>query len=613
MSGFLVSDINDPTLKKRVLKSLSFSTYSKGVTADVAGLRVVVTRVDRVSLWGPANDPKSGTYAFIGGRLAFEENEWKRAADLPIDGGLACRLLVEGWLEKGEGFIEELNGAFCAVIISPKKWEVTLISDRLGIYPCFVDTRYRGLLVASHPDVLATETSRTGLSSEIDVLSVAESLSTACAGHPNTYYKHIIQLDPATVYRWRRRKQKIQLEKRVYWKPRGEGDSRPEKTEDLAEELSEGLKRSVCLRTHALLGDSAVFLSAGADSRTALFGAERPSEITRFTLYQEPTVELEMARQLAVAAQARHVPLQRDEDYYAIYAEEAVRVSGGVWSIADAHFLSVPELVDVENYGTMITACYADYFLKGLSLNRAYRRLFGRYLPVYKRATFQYQFYYPHAMLRDHWQARLVDRFRERFPQELVDNYDKNPFPIEDIRLRPFASLASESGRLVLWRTLPWDPFIADNSIVKLYGRLSVSQRINAQVFGKAVARVVGADGRHIPNQNYGAPVDASEFRRNVTFVFNSIKRKFGAVRSKIVTSHSKPVGAWPNWSKYIVDSAGIRELWSGPKQQEREFFLDLLGFDPWTLSYRDWGQRDAALFMRLLTVRLWLKQRNQL
>ena len=53
-----------------------------------------------------------------------------------------------------------------------------------------------------------------------------------------------------------------------------------------------------------------------------------------------------------------------------------------------------------------------------------------------------------------------------------------------------------------------------------------------------------------------------------------------------------------------------LARLWADPAAEERERFKDLLERDPWQTPIGEWAQTDPMLFKRLLTVRIWLRQR---
>jgi hypothetical protein len=168
------------------------------------------------------------------------------------------------------------------------------------------------------------------------------------------------------------------------------------------------------------------------------------------------------------------------------------------------------------------------------------------------------------------------------------------------------------AGRSILLRTLPWDHLLSDTDILRVYERMSAELKLNGIVFGRAVAELCGPAGRAIPNNNYRTPVGASETERALWFLAAVLKRK---VRRALGTERKRggavTTGSWPEWSYYLAHSPAVTQLWSEPKSSERELFTDWLGQDPWSLSQHDWARQDALQFARLLTLRIWLRERR--
>ncbi len=609
MSSFFIAN-RGAVHPDEAVRRLRFTAAAMASAASCDRLLVVTTRVDAASLWGPARDQATGVRVFVAGRFAFDESEWRRAEDLPYEGGLAARLLLDGWLKKRPSiFAPALNGAGVAIVIDPRDHTLHLFTDRLGVFPAFrrVDEMF-GL--CSHPDVLADLTAPGG--EALDETTVAEFLATGTSVQPFTYFRRIQQLEPASHYVWSTAGGVRLRSVTSYWRPAYLESSPSCDASALADDLSAALRRAIQRRTNSRLGRTAVMLSGGADSRTALFGAIEPCAVSCFTFYDEPNQELATAQRLADAAGARHHALKRDSDYYATNAAESVRISGGMWSLIDAHWTGFLDELQRANPGVLLTGCYADYLFKGLSFNRRYRKLFGKNLPLHDPAPFNFEFYQPHVLLREPWRDRVMRRLFDRFPQNVRDRYEAHRLTIEDLRLRPLAREADASGRMILWRTLPWDPILADNEVISVYDRISPELKLNGEVFGRAVGKLIGRAGRRIPNNNYGTPVDASERARAFWFLAATLRRKVSRLTDRRrAASGLATTGSWPNWSHYVAHSPQLRALWTGPSPSERDFFTDVMGSDPWQVTLPEWAARNPLLIMRMITARIWLQQRR--
>ncbi len=609
MSGIYIG--TNSQLAAKAAERLSFAPGTARWNGRLGSASYAVTRVDSAGLWSPAIDLETGVQILLGGRVSFDEIDWKRAETLPYEGGLANRVLIDLWLQSEARFIQAVNGAFGIVIWDPRLGFLHVFTDRLGVFPIFQSDDTAPTL-CSHPDVLADSVRATGQSCDFDPVTLAEFLAIGSSVQPFTYYRQIQQLEPATHYVWSLNTRPVFEGRTVYWQPAYIEEKPSEDTGRMIESLASAITNAVRRRTLPRLGKPVVLLSGGADSRCALFGASEPANVACLTLFDEPNEELATARKLAAVVGAKHHAVQREPDYYAANAEESVRVAGGTWSLIDAHYTGVAHYLRTLLPGTILTGCYADYMFKGLLLNRHYRTLFGRNLPLFDNGAFDLGFYQPIFPLKATWQSRVDDRLAVRFPPRLREEYPAHPLRVEDLRLRPLSREPDSSGRLFLLRTMPWDHLLSDKDILDVYGRMSPGMKINGIVFGKAVGKVIGSAGRRIPNNNYGTPVDASEFQRAFWFMLAVLKRKIRRASGKeSTTPRLATTGSWPNWDYYVSHSPTVARLWVEPAKSERELFTDILGRDPWTVSLAEWGKTNAIVFMRLLSAKIWLRQRG--
>jgi hypothetical protein len=350
-------------------------------------------------------------------------------------------------------------------------------------------------------------------------------------------------------------------------------------------------------------------LSAGADSRSALFGATDPTQTTCYTLYDEPNPELEGARRLASAVGAHHIALRRGPEYYIEHAADAVRLSGGMWSIESAHFGGVADVIRLSQPGVLLTANYADYLFKGLALNREHRRIFGRALPLFRLCDYRHEFYLPFLPITAEWKKRVEQRLAARFLNDGSTSQDVRR--TEYFRLAPLSRAGGASANLCLWRQLPYDPFMLDRDLLDVYGQMSVSDKLSGIAYGMAVARVVGSQGLKVANNNYGAPVGANELTRVAAFGWASLKRKLGRVKQPFTRDPLSvaTLGPWPYFARVVERSLGLRDWLAALPIGQSELLFEIVGKEHRNLSMGDWACRDPTLIVRMFTVSLWLSQ----
>lgn len=572
-----------------------------------------LARVDAEDLWAPAHDPQTGLGVALVGRVAFDANVWRQADDLPYQGGKACRLLLREWLGNPGAFAANLNGAFAIIIHDPARQSLHLITDRLGAYPVYRVESCPALRLSSHPDILADWLADEGITSELDIDTLAESLAMGCGVHPHTFHRNIKQLDPASQYTFKLDGDGVHTERTVYWRPTAPDRESRIDSETWVDAIATALRDSTRRRTLSVFGNAGLLLSGGLDSRAILFGAENPGRIRCVTFCDRENAEASTAIQLAEAAGARHHLILRDPEHYAKGAKESVRVSGGMWSIKDAHYQNLLADLQAMGFGVLLTGCFADYLLKGLAFNKEPVTLLGKPTPIQRLGPFSPEYYQPHFSLAPEWRRRIDARYSERVPPSLRIGYGQNPSAVEDLRVRPLSREADAMGRLFMWRTLPWDPVMADREIVDLYAAMPPEMKLDFRVYSRAVARVVGPAGRHVVNNNYGTPLESGVARVVTTHFLMRLEGKLRRFGERLAGRDADMVtrGSWPEFSVYVARSPMIAELWRSPSPFVRDLFFGVLGRDAWATPLTSWGHGDNDLFLRLLTLKLWLEQRG--
>lgn len=608
MSGFLIAP--EAFDEARWARALAFAPASRGQTLALPPLHAVLSRLDAAALWAPASDERSGVTVALAGRISLEPADWRRAETLPYRGGLACRILLEAWLEDEPRFPQRPNGAFCVLIHDPRQATLHLLTDRMGVFPVYAASGAAPRL-CSHPDVLADYLAATGRAATLDPLTMAEALARGSSVHPHTYYREIVQLDAASHYRWPLADgSAASRPARIYWQPARAIDERLDAA-DLADEFAAGLQ-SAGRRRVERLGKNSLLLSGGADSRALLFTADRPERVESLTFCDRDNPEVDTARAIAGAARSPHRVLYRAAEHYGLGAAETVRVTGGMWSIKDAHYHGFAADLDALGAGNLMTGCYTDYLFKGLGYNRTARRFLGKRLSLDALAPFAAEYYQPHSRIAPSWAARLRERVARWLPDDAIAAYADDPFAVEDRRIRPLAREADAMGRLYLLRMQPWDPVMVDNELLDLYGRIPAALKLNARVFRAAVTRVLPPAARRIRNNNDFSPLHASEAAR----VLRYLLRKAQALAARRLSGRRPQAGlstdgSWPNFTYYVAHSQVLAELWADPSPAQRELFADLLGEDAWQTPLAEWARRDIDLILRLLTLKIWLGQRG--
>ena len=550
-------------------------------------------------LYGPARDPRTGVWLMTSGRTAWDEPEWRRAEALEsYEGGLANRLLLERYL--GAGDLCSPNGPCAVVAWDPRSRTVHLWTDQFGYHPVFL---YDGesaarAVIGTFPDSLADDPSVT---TTLDEVSIAEFLSAWRVTPPHTYYREIQYAGAATHHVWDLGRGTHRSS--VYWEP---DPSRQFPTcEAAAEELAHALTQAIRIRTLKRLAPVLSYTSGGMDSRVVLFGVTNPGDLVGFNLYDQPNNEAAVARRLCEAAGVRYHGFRRDQDYYPAWIAEGVRLSGAMWSVEDNHFLGTRKSVLELGANTVLSACTADWLFKGYGLEKSYRRLFGRNLPLKRFESRRVDGFLPNVprpvpeeFARD--VGSRMDAWFEGTPRLLVG--DEDWLKVEDRRVRPACYAVSVSGQ-IMYRVFPYDTFLADGRVADCYGRMRAEWKLNSDVWGKAVSRICVA-GKGIQDANFGWRVGASSSRKVASFARGWIQRR---LRPEPLDPDGLATrGSWPNLSWYVRNSTTLRDLWESVSPAVRQVVRRAWGTDPWAQPLQLWNGSANDLF-RIVTVARFL------
>jgi asparagine synthase (glutamine-hydrolysing) len=581
---------------QRVATRLSFAENTRAAIVDTPAFGLVITYTGDPVLWEPYYG-RRGMLVAVAGRPVFDEADWDSASATEGDGGLAAQI-IHGWYEReGVAALERLNGNYVVVLYDRPQKLVRLVTDSCGVLPVFQTEPREGWVYCSHPDVLADAANVGHL---LDESSLAEFILSGTVTPPYSYYQRIRAADCGTVFTHNvGRSGSEQPAKRKYFEFRYRGDSAvPE--ENLAEELAVALRRAVRRRTHPRLGPAAVALSGGLDSRVVLASSLARDHTFAFCCYDEPNRELKTAAAIARALSVRFLPLQRSGEYYADNAELGVKISGGMGSFANNHFLGViPRLKD-EGMESLLTGCYCDYLFKALPLNRRVNWLTGREV----LAPFRHDFYFDHAAASTPLAERARERWQSRIPAELQKEDDPAAmFEVETLRTFPLCYEGDNQQRLVPQRLTGWCPPAVDRDLIDVYCKLPYQFKLNRSVFRKAVV-ALGSSVRAVHDANTGTVPDASAawegFRRGQLRLQRGWRRLAG----------SAPDGSWPDWQQYVTHSQKLNDLWRRENPDAMDLFRRVLGATGLPDDLRPLKRRQPFLFVGLLTVKLWLEQR---
>ena len=561
-----------------------------------------IGRVDSWDIWGPYKSSDGLVSVALAGRIALNEKEWENARKMPGEGGLACKAIYRLYRDGGLKALEELNGSFAVILYDQNVGNLYLINDRCGLYPCYrIQTKDRGFVVGSHPDSLARINGNT---EKWDLISLTEFLVTGKVSYPNTYYEDVKALDYGSIHTYDVRSEI----------PRYEGGRKYFNFEfyiehgasewDLAKELAVAFRKAIDRRTMPMFGRTGISLSGGLDSRALLCAANDKKNICTFCFYDEENSEYRIAREIADASGVEFIPVKRSFEHYGDNAQMGVRISGAMGDFGSNHYLGFRDVFRSLGIDNIIAGFYCDYLFKSLVLNKKRNKL----LRTEKFASFRYDNYMPFFWFDTEYSSAVKIRQDALFPDELKkDESDRGRLEIEKRRLFPLYTEPDNMETLIPQRVMGWFLPIVDNDIIEAYLMIPPAFKLNTSMYSKAVSLLCGERISKITNINTGAKVNAGRTSVMVHELLKSVRTKINRRKHSIATDES-----WPNWYFYIRNSKTIKNLWLCEKDITEELFIRLIGYNPYEKTIMEHSnEANLKLFLRLLTVKMWLMQRT--
>jgi len=433
-----------------------------------------------------------------------------------------------------------------------------------------------------------------------DFVSMAEFLRAWRVTPPYTYFEGLEHAGAATYSRWDLKAGSFSRSE--YWRP-FESTFFPT-CGAAAEALAHALRVAVKERT-AITERTVLFVSGGADSRVMLYAATDPSKVWGINLYEHPTHEYMIAKALCERIGATYLGFGRDNDYYPRMQAENVRWSGAMWSVEDNHYLGVHDLVEEIGADLVMTACTTDWLFKGYGLEKTYCRLLGRNLPIKRFIARRVDGFLPNYPLpapnefAEVIEARMSAWYHDT-PERLETDRDR--LCVEDRRIRPACYTVSVSGQ-IMYRTYPYDTFLADSRIAECYARIPARWKLNGEVWGMAAASVC-AKAKDIVDSNFGWTVDANTPSKLFAFARGWAGRRLTRQHPNSHQSDDHPpsYASWPDLGWYAIHSERLRNFWDHTPREERALMKRLWGDDPWAYPLEYWSTRPNDL-MRILTL----------
>lgn len=257
---------------------------------------------------------------------------------------------------------EDLSGPFVVFIINKSNSDVICITDLMAFIPVYYSNSQNNLMFSSHVDVLAK---LTGKQDNIDRVSQIDFILNGIITYPYTTYRHIKQIDPATIHTVIG--EAFSLKSKAYWIPKEvyQFNSINEAAKyirhgiiDFVERTSNGYKKI------------AHFISGGEDSR--VLSSILPKHIIRdaFIFLDDMNKEGNIAKKAAKAYGSNFNFAKRNKMHYLEILSPNVDLIGSGSQYVHVHSYGFHTELKLNKYSAVYGGLYADALLKGARIKK---------------------------------------------------------------------------------------------------------------------------------------------------------------------------------------------------------------------------------------------------
>ena len=546
--------------------------------------RIYLSQTYSLNHWDHYFDVDNHQRILLLGRPAIEPDEWRFYDDEPA---FVTRIIAQKLKTYSlEDVCRALNGSFTLLILDSNEKKLTVVRDKLGVYPIFLANRNDSnrIQISTHPDLLASNIRDQSL----DDVSVAEFLCEGYISHPNTFYKEISSLDPGSFLQIDFQRQ-IVSEKKYF-------SLNTELCYDfgyLKNELTEALYKSIERRTNKHYGKTGVLLSGGGDSRP--LAAHSITKPVAFTSYFNENNELRIASEVAKRLDIEHVLIKRSLDSMLEGLTNSPYYTGGMSTGGSATFLELLNNPAAKQVDNLLTGDYADWLLKDIAFNTEPRKVFGKKLPLNRFSEFSMHFYGGHVPLKK-LQETISQRRLEKFG--MTQGTQTNQLQLS--RIVPLSNEYTSSSRLFLQRTFPWESYFIDNDVIDCVLKTPPEFKLNGKLLDQAL-KALCLDIADVPHAAKGT-------RIGTNLIVMATVMTMGTFREKYLTRTNIHQATWDNPKQVMLDNSNLQRQFYSIQPKYQAYVSRTIGIDLFSLGVKEILQIDYHLFYNVISFCSWLE-----
>jgi asparagine synthetase B (glutamine-hydrolysing) len=527
-----------------------------------------------------------------------------------------------------KNLLRKINGEFLVIFVDKNKKTLSIANDRFSSFPIYYyKLNGRVVISFSYLDILKLASHEKEF--RINGESIFEYLWFRRVYHQRTYDSLTKCLLPARILKF----SKDNFNEEVYWMPNfnKNNNTLKENSHELANKLSNSLERKLSDSGNRNVG---LFLSGGMDTRAILSTFKKNNSLKGlqcFTVGYSKLGEYSVAKELTKNIDVTHHFVNLPNDYYDLFWDEKLQISGGMYNQYSIIFAGYSEKIS-KHADLLFHGHGLDYMFQGMYLPTKPIRIFNK-PTYYKRVddirnidSFSKYFTYnsPYRAWRIDMEKYILPKYKDNILEgifshiEVVENEGKsvcndNYDLWEYMLIHNISRHYSQTDVIGISTNGEQRKIANDNELFDFYTSLPLDHRLYAKVMRGAL-RELSPEFSNIISANTRYRIDSGPTALTSHFAINKILK---AVTKNEKYSHpSARDRTWPDVDSEVRIRKNLYERVT--KLHKSEYLRETLPFFDFDRLKKDteyWvnkGNSGGGLFLTsILTIDNMLRDIN--
>jgi len=527
-----------------------------------------------------------------------------------------------------KNLLRKINGEFLVIFVDKNKKILSIANDRFSSFPIYYyKLNGRVVISFSYLDILKLASHEKEF--RINGESIFEYLWFRRVYHQRTYDSLTKCLLPARILKF----SKDNFNEEVYWMPNfnKNNNTLKENSHELANKLSNSLERKLSDSGNRNVG---LFLSGGMDTRAILSTFKKNNSLKGlqcFTVGYSKLGEYSVAKELTKNIDVTHHFVNLPNDYYDLFWDEKLQISGGMYNQYSIIFVGYSEKIS-KHADLLFHGHGLDYMFQGMYLPTKPIRIFNK-PTYYKRVddirnidSFSKYFTYnsPYRAWRIDMEKYILPKYKDNILEgifshiEVVENEGKsvcndNYDLWEYMLIHNISRHYSQTDVIGISTNGEQRKIANDNELFDFYTSLPLDHRLYAKVMRGAL-RELSPEFSNIISANTRYRIDSGPTALTSHFAINKILK---AVTKNEKYSHpSARDRTWPDVDSEVRIRKNLYERVT--KLHKSEYLRETLPFFDFDRLKKDteyWvnkGNSGGGLFLTsILTIDNMLRDIN--